>query len=155
MNRRFAASLASLTVPIVSVALFAQQPAAPVPLQRGVSVQMAVTRNAVSVPNADRQDALVVAVTANGTAYLGGEPLETPVLADRVKSVLAARSEKTVYIKADARLPYLRLIEVMDALQTSGIQGLTLLTAQQEAADQTQRTVSPKGLAMRVVTQAP
>lgn len=155
MNRRFAACLVSLTVPVVSVVVLAQQTGGPVPLQRGVSVQMAVTRNGVSVPDADRQDAVVVAVTANGTAYLGGDPLETPVLADRVKTALAARSEKTVYIKADARLPYLRLIEVMDALQTSGIQGLTLLTAQQDTAERTQRPVSPKGLSMRVVTQAP
>jgi len=155
MNHRFTACLVSLTVPLVSVAVLAQQAGGAVPLQRGVSVQMAITRNAVPVPNADRQDALVIAVTANGTAYLGGDPLETPVLADRVKNLLSARSERTVYIKADARLPYLRLIEVMDALQTSGIQGLTLLTAQQDAADQTQRPVSPKGLAMRMVTQAP
>ena len=155
MNSRFAAYLVSLTVPVVSVAVLAQQAAGPAPLQRGVSVQMAVTRNAVSVPSADRQDALVVAVTADGTAYLGGDPLETPVLADRVKTALSARSDRTVYIKADARLPYLRLIEVMDALQTSGIQGLTLLTAQQDAANQGQRPVSPKGLAMRVVTQTP
>lgn len=155
MNRRFTACLVSLTVSVVSVAALAQQAGGPVPLQRGVSVQMAVTRNAVSVPNADRQDALVVAVTANGTAYLGGDALETSVLADRVRSLLSARSERTVYIKADARLPYMRLIEVMDALQTSGIQGLTLLTAQRDAAGQAQRPVSPKGLAMRIVTQAP
>lgn len=155
MNRRFTACLVSITVLVVSVAVRAQQAGGPVPLQRGVSVQMAVTRNAVSVPNADRQDALVVALTANGTAYLGGDPLETAALAEKVRNLLSGRSERTIYIKADARLPYLRLIEVMDALQTSGIQGLTLLTAQQDAADQPQRQVSPKGLAMRVVTQAP
>ena len=155
MDRRFTACLVPLTVLVVSVAVRAQQAGGPVPLQRGVSVQMAVTRNAVSVPNADKQDALVVALTANGTAYLGGDPLETAALADRVRSLLSARSERTVYIKADARLPYLRLIEVMDALQTSGIQSLTLLTAQRDLADQTRRPVSPKGLAMRVLTQAP
>ena len=155
MNRRFTACLVSLTVAVTSIAVLAQQAGGPVPLQRGVSVQMAVTRNAVSVPNADKQDALVVALTANGTAYLGGDPLETAALADRVRSLLSARSERTVYIKADARLPYLRLIEVMDALQTSGVQVLTLLTAQRAPADQAQRPVPPKGLPMRVLTQAP
>jgi biopolymer transport protein TolR len=132
-------------------AVLAQQPAGIGPLQQGVSVQMAVTRNAVAVPNADTQEALVVALTADGTAYLRSDRLPTPDLANRVRSVLSTRSDKTLYIKADARVPYARLVEVIDALQTSGVEGVTLLTAQQDAADQRNRLVPPKGLAMRVV----
>jgi biopolymer transport protein ExbD/biopolymer transport protein TolR len=112
---------------------------------------MPVTRNAVAVPNADGQDALVVALTADGTAYLRGDRLATPALADRVRTLLSTRNEKTLYIKADARVPYARLVEVIDAVQKSGIEGLTLLTAQQDAADQGNRLVAPKGLEMRVV----
>src|SRR5580765_3085925 len=130
MNRRLKACLVSLVMVAISGAVLAQQ------LQRGVSVQMAVTSNAVAVPNADTQDALVVALTANGTAYLGGARLPTPALAARVKSILSTRNEKTLYIKADARVPYARLVEVIDALQKSGVKGLTFLTAQQDAADQ-------------------
>jgi biopolymer transport protein ExbD/biopolymer transport protein TolR len=114
---------------------------------------MPVTRNAVAVPNADTQDALVVALTADGTAYLGGDRLPAPALADAVRSSLSTRKEKTLYIKADARVRYARLIEVIDALQRSGVEGLTLLTAQQDAADEGKRLVPPKGLEMRVVGQ--
>ena len=121
-----------------------------VPLQRGVSVQMPVTRNAVAVPAADTQDALVVALTADGIAYLRADQLATAALADRVRAALSTRSDKTLYIKADARVPYARLVEVIDALQTSGIDGLTLLTAQQDVADQKSRPVPPKGMEMRV-----
>jgi len=121
-----------------------------VPLQRGVSVQLAVTSNAVAIPNADKQDALVVALTADGTTYLRGEPLPAPALADRVRSILSNRKDKTLYIKADARVPYARLVEVIDALQKSGVKGLTFLTAQQDAADQGRTPVSPKGLELRV-----
>jgi biopolymer transport protein TolR len=138
---------------VVPAAVLAQQLAGNVPLQRGVSVQMAVTRNAVAVPNADTQDALVVALTADGTAYLRAERVSTPDLAERVRSILSARNEKTLYIKADARVPYARLVEVIDAVQKSGVEGLTLLTSQQDAADQANRLVPPKGLEMRVVNQ--
>jgi len=147
MNRRLKACLVSLVMVAIPGAVLAQQ------LQRGVSVQMAVTSNAVALPNADTQDALVVALTANGTAYLGGARLPTPALADRVRSILSTRNEKTLYIKADARVPYARLVEVIDALQKSGVEGLTLLTAQQDAADQGKRLVPPKGLEMRVINQ--
>ena len=122
-------------------------------LQRGVSVPLVVTSNAVAVPNADKQDALVVALTADGTTYLRADPLPTPALADRVRSILSTRNEKTLYIKADARVPYARLVEVIDALQRSGVEGVTLLTAQQDAADQGNRVVPPKGLQMRVLNQ--
>jgi biopolymer transport protein ExbD/biopolymer transport protein TolR len=142
-----------LTMAAVPAAGLAQQPAANVPLQQGVSVQMVVTRNAVAVPNADTQDALVVALTSDGTAYLRADRLDAAALADRVRSMLSTRTEKTLYIKADARVPSARLIEVIDAVQESGVEGVTLLTAQQDAADKASRIVPPKGLEMRVVNQ--
>jgi len=153
MNRRFDACLVSLMMGAIPGALFAQQAGGVVPLQQGVSVQMPVTRNAVAVPNADTQDAVVVALTADGTTYLRADPLPTPALADRVRSILSTRNEKTLYIKADARVPYARLVDVIDALQRSGVEGVTLLTAQQDAADQGNRIVAPKGLQMRVLNQ--
>jgi len=149
MKRRMQACLVSLMVGAISGAVCAQS-GGNVPLQRGVSVQLAVTSNAVAIPNADKQDALVVALTADGTTYLRGEPLPAPALADRVRSILSNRKDKTLYIKADARVPYARLVEVIDAVQKSGVKDLTFLTAQQDAADQGRRPVSPKGLEMRV-----
>ena len=152
MNRRLQACLVLLMVGAISGAVFAQS-GVNVPLQRGVSVQLAVTRNAVAIPNADTPDALVVALTADGTTYLRGDRLPAPALADRVRSILSTRNEKTLYIKADARVPYARLVEVIDAVQKSGVEGLTLLTAQQDAADQGNRLVPPRGLEMRVGNQ--
>jgi biopolymer transport protein TolR len=105
------------------------------------------------VPGADTQDAIVVALTAEGTAYFRGDRLPTAALADRVRSTLSTRNDKTLYIKADARVPYARLVEVIDAVQKSGVEGVTLLTAQTDAADQPNRLVPPKGLQMRVVSR--
>ena len=149
MNRRLQACLVLLMMAAIAGAVFAQS-AVSVPLQRGVSVQLVVTSNAVAVPNADQPDALVVALTADGSVYLRANPVPTPDLADRVRSILSTRKDKTLYIKADARVPYARLVEVIDAVQKSGVEGLTFLTAQQDAADQGTGPVSPKGLEMRV-----
>jgi biopolymer transport protein ExbD len=112
---------------------------------------MVGSRNAVAVPAADTASALVVALTADGTSYLGGDPMPVAALAERVRGIVATRSDKTLYIKADARVPYSRLVEIIDAVQTSGVAGVTLLTAQQDAADQGQRPVPPKGLEMRLI----
>lgn len=147
MIRMLGAGLA-LLLAVASTGVFAQQAT---PLQRGVSVQMAVSRNAVAVPDADTASAVVVALTADGASYLGGDPVPVADLADRVRSLVAPRTDKTLYIKADARVPYSRLVEIIDAVQTSGVAGVTLLTAQQDAADQGKRPVPPKGLEMRMV----
>src|SRR5262245_936374 len=81
MNRRLRTSLilTRLSAPPGAVST---QPGVNVARQAGVSVQMPVTSNAVAVPKADNQDALVVALTAEGTSYLGVDRLETSALAD-------------------------------------------------------------------------
>lgn len=149
MKRMLEACLVSLTMAAVPGAVFAQS-GATVPLQRGVSVQLIVTNNAVAATNADKPDAPVVALTADGSVYLGVDRLPTAALADRVRSIFSTRNEKTLYIKADARAPSARLIEVIDAVRNSGVEGLTFLTAQRDAADQ-RTPVPPKGLEMRFV----
>ena len=149
MNRTLKTYCAALTIATIPGVVCAQSGV--VPLQRGVSVQQPVTSNAVAVPNADKQDALVVALTADGSVYLAGDRLSAAALADRLRSTFATRNDKTLYIKADARVPYASLVEVIDAVWKSGIEGLTLLTAQRDASDQGSGPVPPKGLEMRVL----
>jgi len=90
-------------------------------------------------------------LTADGSVYLAGDRLSASALADRLRSILTTRNEKALYIKADARVPYARFVEVIDSVWKSGIEGLTLLTVQRDASDQASRPVPPKGLELRVV----
>ena len=54
-------------VVILATVLFAARTGNTQQLQKGVSVQLALTSNASLMPDADNQDAWIVAVTANGT----------------------------------------------------------------------------------------
>ena len=93
-----------------------------------------------------------LALTADGSAYVGGDRLSEPALAERVRSVLSTRNDKTLYVKADARVPYARLVAVIDAVWTSGIENVTLLTdALPGASAPGGKPIAPKGLEMRVV----
>lgn len=150
MNPRWRASLIVTMLAAVPGAVFSQ-PGVNVPLQAGVSVQLPVTGSAVAVPKADSREALVVALTADGATYLGVNRLATSALAERVKNLLSARDDKTLYIKADARVPYARVIEVIDAVRNTGVDALTFLTAQQDRVGQASGPVASKGLEMRVV----
>lgn len=115
------------------------------PLQKGISVELPVTRNAVPVPDADQEDAFIVTVTEDGSVYFG-IGLTTPVaLAETAKGDLSNRREKKLYIKADARTSYANVVQVLDALRTAGVEDPNLLTAQ-TVSSAPGTLVPPKGL---------
>ena len=119
-------------------------------MQKGISVELPVTKNAVAAPDAEKEDALVVTVTHDGNVYFGIDPISIDALAIKLKNALSSRTEKTLYIKADARVPYASLMKVLDTVRTAGVQRLTLLTAQRNL--QIRRTrAPPNGLEMLIV----
>jgi biopolymer transport protein ExbD/biopolymer transport protein TolR len=123
-------------------------------MRKGISVELPLTTNAVSVPKADQEDSLIVTVTYDGSVYFGVIPISTAELPERVKGVLSNRTEKTLYVKADARTPYASLIKVLDSVHTAGVEGLTLLTAQRDA-NEPGPLVPPKGLELLVISPHP
>ncbi|HUD64218.1 MAG TPA: biopolymer transporter ExbD [Candidatus Sulfotelmatobacter sp.] len=98
-------------------------------LQHGVSVQLAITSNAVPMPEADNEDAWIVAVTADGTLYFGIDPVSPSELADKMKARPRRRDQK-LYIKADARAPFADVERVLKAGREVAFEAPVLLTAQ-------------------------
>ena len=90
-------------------ALYSQEP----PLKRGISVEMPVAGHATEVRAADEQNATVVAMTTDGRVFVGVEPAEP--------AALSKLSDKTVYVKADARTPFQKVLEVLDALRGKSV----------------------------------
>ena len=87
------------------------------PLQKGVSVQMAVTNNASPMPDADKQDAWVIAVTATGELYFGTQPVTAEQLVEEMKMHPRNRNAK-IYIKADSRAPYANVKKALEAAKS-------------------------------------
>jgi biopolymer transport protein TolR len=137
-----------IALSLAATTVVAQDPT--IPMQRGITVQLPATSNGVAVPSADKEDALVVAVTRDGRVYLGTDLIGPADLADKVKSELATRADRSLYVKADARTPYANVVAVLDAVRTSGVQKLTLLTDQRRPRE-AGKLVTPTGLEMLVV----
>lgn len=145
MKHLFVVGLAALTFAVgVSASAAAQSER----LQEGVSVQLAITRNAASVPDADNPDALIVTVTDSGSIYFGVEPTNPAALTETIKSRFARRVQK-VYIKADARTQYASVVKVLDAARTAGVEAPILLTAQPDWS-KPGTIVPPKGLEVTI-----
>jgi biopolymer transport protein ExbD/biopolymer transport protein TolR len=97
-------------------------------LSKGISVDMVRTRSAISMQGADKDDAIIVAVTREGRTFLGNVQLKPDELPAKVKDLLVSRLDKMCYIKSDARARYDRVVEVVDNLRASGVDQIGLLT---------------------------
>lgn len=100
--------------------------------REGISVELPVTSSAAPMPDADTEEAVIVAVTANGSAYLGTDSVIPDTLTDRIKGVLSRRTDKKLYVKADARTSYGNIMKVLSAAHAAGVEAPILLTAQRE-----------------------
>ncbi|HYG98296.1 MAG TPA: biopolymer transporter ExbD [Terriglobales bacterium] len=101
-------------------------------LQKGVSVDLARTDNPVQMPDADKEDSLLVAVTRDGKVFFGSDQIPPDQLSAKVKDQLTNRVDKRVYIKADARARYGNVVEVVDNVRAAGVDTLGLLTEQRK-----------------------
>lgn len=101
-------------------------------LQKGFSVDMARVENFRQMPDADKEDAVVIAVTRDGKLYLGTNPLAMDQVTTRVKDLIANKLDKTVYVKSDARAKYGDVVGVVENVRAAGVDSLGLLTEKVE-----------------------
>jgi len=101
-------------------------------LTKGVSVEMVKAKNPIAMKDADKEDAVLIAVTRDGKVVLspGNSQLLPSDLPNKVKDLLTNKLDKTVYIKADMRAKYELVEDVVDNLRAAGVDQLGLLTEQ-------------------------
>ena len=106
-------------------------------LQKGISVDMAKVNNPEQMPDADKEDALLVSITRDGKVYFGSEQTTADNLTTKVKDRLANRADKRVYVKSDMRARFGNVVQVVDAVRAAGVDDLGLLTDQRKTSPTT------------------
>jgi biopolymer transport protein ExbD len=96
-------------------------------LQKGVSVDMVKAVNPHNMSDADKEDAVMVAVTRDGRIYLGSDQVTLEDLSNKVRDRVSARVDKTVYIKADSRAKYDTVVKAVNEVRSAGVDQLGLL----------------------------
>ena len=105
-------------------------------LQNKVAVDMAKVDNPTAMPDADKEDAIVVAITRDGGVFLGQDKIATSELGARVRDKLSDKPGKTIFIRADARAQYRAVEDAIDAVRTAGVEDVGLLTQKRESGAQ-------------------
>jgi len=101
-------------------------------LQNKVQVDLAKVDNPTVMPDADKEDAIVVAVTRNGDVYLGQDKVAPNELGGKVRDKLTDKPGKQIFVRADARAKFLDVENAIDDVRTAGVDSVGLLTEKKQ-----------------------
>ena len=101
-------------------------------LQHGFSVEMAKVAGPSDMPDADKDDAIIVAVARSGDIYVGNTRTAKDQITSLVRDQIANRLNKTVFIRSDARAKYGDVVAVVDEIRAAGVDQVGLLTEKME-----------------------
>jgi biopolymer transport protein TolR len=101
-------------------------------LNNKVNVDLPRVTAAVVMENANKEDAVTVAVTRDGKVFLGADPVALTDLGTKISDLMSKKTDngadKSVYLRADIRSNYGKVMDTIDAIRTAGVSQLNLLT---------------------------
>ena len=109
-------------------------------LTKGLSVELAKVNNPNDMPNADKDDAVIVGISQSGDIFLGNNKTDISQVADQVRDRISNKLDKTIYVKSDGRAKYGEVVKVVDEIRSAGVDNVGLLT---DKSDATRRTAPP------------
>lgn len=99
-------------------------------LQQGVELEL--PQETIS-PIEGEGEQLVVSIDRNGDVFIGhGNPVDFRQLGNRLKYIISQRTDKRVFIRADRKISYDRVMAVMGAIRRAGIYKVGLITEPSE-----------------------
>ena len=101
-------------------------------LSQKVTVDLPKVTASTIMEAANKEDAITVAVTRDGKVFLGGDLVALPDLSTRVADLEAKKTnpgdDKAVYLRADSRSNYGKVMDTIDAVRVAGVSQLNLMT---------------------------
>jgi biopolymer transport protein TolR len=87
---------------------------------------------AVVMEDANKEDSVVVAVTRDGRTFLGGDQVTIDDLGAKISAKLENKTSKQVFMRADSRANYGKVMDAVDGIRSAGVSQLGLLTERRE-----------------------
>jgi biopolymer transport protein ExbD/biopolymer transport protein TolR len=97
-------------------------------LQKGKDVELAKTKNPIDMKEADRDDAIILAITRDGKFWLGTDQVQIDNVSTKVNDLLVNRLDKKIFVKSDLRAKYGDVVQVVDSIRNAGVDQIGLLT---------------------------
>jgi biopolymer transport protein TolR len=101
-------------------------------LNNKVNVDLPTATAAVVMDDANKEDAVTVAVTRDGKIFLGGDQVTADDMGAKISAKLEGKLSKEVFLRADIRSHYGRVMDAVDGIRSAGVSQLGLLTEKKE-----------------------
>jgi biopolymer transport protein TolR len=93
-----------------------------------VGVPVELPKTAASALPSDTEEPLTVTVMADGGIQIQTTDTDPAELVTRLRAIAAERASDRVFLRADGRVPYAQIMEVMGALNAGGFSNIGLVT---------------------------
>ena len=103
-------------------------------LNNKVNVELPKADSAIIMEDASKEDAITVAVTRDGSTYLGANKVSLDDLGPKISALLENKTDKRVYMRADIRANYGKVMDAVDGIRSAGVSELGLLTDKNDEA---------------------
>ncbi len=101
-------------------------------LNNKVNVDLPTATAAVVMDDANKEDAVTIAVTRDGKIFLGGDQVSTDDMGAKISAKLENKTSKEVFLRADNRALYGKVMDAIDGIRSAGVSQLGLLTEKRE-----------------------
>ncbi len=95
-------------------------------VQLGIDVKLPEVQASDSKTGQD-PNVIVLTIKKNDQVELQRNPLELRLLLEELRRQYAARQDKTIFIRADAKVPFSKVMEVMDICKGAGVETLAII----------------------------
>ena len=111
-----------LTFVLLAIAMLIVLSAGQPSPHHGVSVSLPGVMHPHSMWQAERSDALVIALFRTGDIFFGNDKLAADQLGEKIRERLRTQNgDRKIYIRADARARWARVREVLDQVRAAGL----------------------------------
>ncbi len=110
-------------VDVVLVLLIIFMLTAPV-LQSGIEVAIPKTRTVKPIA----EERLVITINAKQEVFLGNDPININDISNQLRQKIRDPQGQAIYVRADENVPFGAFATVMDAVKSSGISNVSIVT---------------------------
>lgn len=88
-------------------------------VQKGIDIKLPETTADTS---ATPQGLIVLTLKKNMSVMINQEQISLEMLPGRLRNLYSTRQDKTIFIRADAKVPYARVIDLIDIAKGAGVE---------------------------------
>jgi biopolymer transport protein TolR len=102
-------------------------------LQSGITVNLPKAKNPLDAPEADSNDAAVIAINREGRLFWKKSPIgENDLYEMLVKRFSGGEINRTIFLKADSALAYGRVVEIVNGCRRAGVDRIGLMAEKEK-----------------------